>query len=46
MINNKTIFAFDFSINKPAMCIYHNDKIYLHIVKSVDLEEKNNGKNI
>lgn len=23
----KTIFAFDFSINKPAMCVFHNNKI-------------------
>lgn len=30
MINNKTIFAFDFSINKPAMCIYHENKIYFY----------------
>lgn len=28
--NNYTIFSFDFSINKPAMCIYHNDKIYFY----------------
>ena len=26
----KTIFAFDFSINKPAMCIYHNNEIYFY----------------
>lgn len=26
----KTIIAFDFSINKPAMCIFHNNKIHFY----------------
>lgn len=26
----KTIISFDFSINKPAMCIYHNNKLYFY----------------
>lgn len=31
MINsNYTIFSFDFSMNKPAMCIYHENKIHFY----------------
>lgn len=43
MKKQKTIFAFDFSMSKPALCVYINNKIYFYCFP-MNLDEVSNDK--